>query len=152
MSDILDLAWRANAACVGEPTAMFFHGSLSLRTGNTFARERALQHQPVRDALALCDLCPVKTECLDTAMNAEHGNAAAGRHGIWGGLLPHERAELARPTRRRYLVQPISHGTNAGYEAHRRREEMPCDECRAAHSRSSADREARRRREKVAAR
>jgi hypothetical protein len=151
MSDILDLAWRANAACVGEPTAMFFHDSLSLRTGNTFSRERALQHQPVRDALNMCALCQVKTECLDTAMTVEHGNAAAGRHGIWGGLLPHERAELARPSKKRYRVKPIPHGTNAGYEAHRRREETPCAECRAAHSRSNAA-DQKRHREKVTAR
>ena len=126
MSDILDLAWRANAACVGEPTAMFFHDVLSLRAGSTFARERALQHQPVRDALNLCALCPVRTDCLNTAMNAEHGNAAAGRHGIWGGLLPHERAQLAnaRP--------PISHGTDAGWHQHRRRSVPFCEPCKAA--------------------
>lgn len=141
MSDILDLAWRANAACVGEPTAMFFHDSLSLRTGNTFARERALQHQPVRDALALCDLCPVKTDCLNTAMAAENGYGNQ-RHGIWGGLLPHERAELAKAMPQQRRPRPIKHGTEAGYGAHKRRHETPCDECRAASALARAARKA----------
>ena len=31
-------------------------------------------------------------------------------------------------------VKPIVHGTNAGYQQHRRKGEEPCDKCRRAHA------------------
>jgi hypothetical protein len=41
------------------------------------------------DAVAGCMGCPVRGECLVYALASEQ------RHGIWGGLAPHERAALA---------------------------------------------------------
>ena len=43
-------------------------------------------------ALAICNSCPVRTDCL--ALSLEHWDI--GQHGIWGGLLAAERAELRR--------------------------------------------------------
>lgn len=137
----LDLRWQDDARCAGTPVDVFFHEALSLRSGTTFARERALQHQPVRDALNLCALCPVRTDCLNTAMAAESGDGTQ-RHGIWGGLLPHERAELAKAMPQQRRPRPIKHGTEAGYGAHKRRHETPCDECRAANALAHAARKA----------
>lgn len=41
------------------------------------------------------------------------------------------RAVAAREARRK--LKPIDHGTNAGWQAHYRRKENPCEPCRAAH-------------------
>jgi WhiB family redox-sensing transcriptional regulator len=43
------------------------------------------------DAVAACRVCPARGACLAYAV------AAGERHGIWGGLWPRERLQLARP-------------------------------------------------------
>jgi WhiB family redox-sensing transcriptional regulator len=43
------------------------------------------------DAVAGCRVCPARVAC------AAYAVAAGERHGIWGGLLPRERLQLARP-------------------------------------------------------
>jgi Transcription factor WhiB len=43
-------------------------------------------------AIAICRLCPVRIQCLE--LSIRHWDV--GRHGIWGGLLAVERAELRR--------------------------------------------------------
>lgn len=50
-----------------------------------------------REAKAVCSLCPVRSECLDYAL--EHENSAH-QHGVWGGLSPKERRRLHREQRR----------------------------------------------------
>ena len=40
-------------------------------------------------ALDICESCPVRGECL------EHALATPEKDGIWGGLLPYQRARLA---------------------------------------------------------
>jgi len=133
----LDLAWQAHARCVGTPVDMFFHQVLDLRA-SSITRERAIQHPQVREALALCSECPVKTDCLNTAMTTENGGTEQ-RHGIWGGLLPHERAELASKA-----LPPFEHGTQAGWHRHRRRGIPMCGPCRAAHTAAVRDWQLRR--------
>ena len=53
---------------------------------------------------------------------------------MWGGATPRDRRKLTqapapKPTRQR---KPINHGTPSGYEAHRRRQEEPCTDCKKA--------------------
>ena len=43
-------------------------------------------------AIAICETCPVRSQCL--ALSLRHWDI--GQHGIWGGLLPAERARLRR--------------------------------------------------------
>jgi len=52
-------------------------------------------------ALNACRQCPIATKqrCLDIAMDAEGDAPGDLRHGIFGGLQPHERARLARKQR-----------------------------------------------------
>jgi WhiB family transcriptional regulator, redox-sensing transcriptional regulator len=48
-------------------------------------------------ALALCEECPVRAECLELSMRQWDG---AGRYGVWGGLLETERAAIRQEWRR----------------------------------------------------
>jgi hypothetical protein len=126
------LSWATRAACAGATLDDFFE-------------ERATAY-----ALALCARCPVRSECLAEAMAAEGGANAAGRHGIFGGLGPTERAELRRQARQAAPAEPTPLvrtspngppptspcGTRAAYRRHLRRDEEPCALCRAAESRA----------------
>jgi WhiB family redox-sensing transcriptional regulator len=47
----------------------------------------------VVQAVAVCGGCPVRLQCLDTAMRAEAGKGRHVRIGIWGGLVPNARAK-----------------------------------------------------------
>lgn len=67
-------AWWAQAACRGQGPGQWFP-------------EQGAQ---AVDAKAVCARCPVRTDCLDAAV--EHHEPA----GVWGGLSPTER----RPRRR----------------------------------------------------
>lgn len=47
-----------------------------------------------RDAKLVCQLCDVRQQCLDFALDTDE------RHGIYGGLSARERRSLARQQRR----------------------------------------------------
>lgn len=70
-------SWTPAARCAGHGTDDFFPEGLA----DDVARAEAT-------AKALCRQCPVRAECLATAL------ALAERHGVWGGLNPAERAAL----------------------------------------------------------
>jgi WhiB family redox-sensing transcriptional regulator len=42
------------------------------------------------DAIAICLDCPVRAECLDLSLR----HWRIGQHGVWGGLVPAQRAAL----------------------------------------------------------
>jgi WhiB family redox-sensing transcriptional regulator len=46
--------------------------------------------ESVRDAKAVCAVCPVKAECLDFALRMKVA------HGVWGGLSERERRTVRR--------------------------------------------------------
>jgi len=69
--------WRMKAACADVDTDIWF-------PADTNASPAA------RRAIAICQGCPVRTECLDHAM------ALPEFHGIWGGLTAPQRHELRR--------------------------------------------------------
>ena len=48
-----------------------------------------------RAALDTCNRCPVKADCLATAMRFEPANGITYRSGIWGGTTPAQRTALA---------------------------------------------------------
>ena len=71
--------------CDGQDTDIFFP--------NTEAGEAV--------AKAYCRECQVRTWCLEVvALPAEGSKAKSGRHGIFGGLNPEERANLVRARKR----------------------------------------------------
>ncbi|WP_434405235.1 WhiB family transcriptional regulator [Streptomyces sp. NBC_01353] len=76
--------WRAHAACRTVDPELFFPVGLS----------KAAQEQ-AEQAKAVCNMqCPVRTECLEWAL--ENGQ----QFGVLGGLSQEERWELARVTPR----------------------------------------------------
>lgn len=111
--------WRARAACRTEDPELFFP------IGVTPA---ALQQ--AEEAKAICRRCPVMLTCqrwaIDTGLP----------YGIAGGLTEEDREASRRSERRRRTLAAwpadIPHGTHRGYEAHYRRKQRPCDDCRAA--------------------
>ncbi|WP_037802657.1 WhiB family transcriptional regulator [Streptomyces sp. NRRL F-5135] len=72
-------SWQAGAACQGR--------------GRLFDREDAAG---MAAAQAVCGWCPVRTECLASALTEEGDAAEAERAGVRGGLTPAERAAPAR--------------------------------------------------------
>lgn len=72
--------WQYDGACAGAEVDGFF----SPEHERGFARERR-----ERAAKDFCARCPVVRECL------EHALAVREEHGVWGGLNPRERSDLA---------------------------------------------------------
>jgi hypothetical protein len=65
--------------------------------------EPAMARHEAAAAIAVCTTCPVRAECL--ALSLRHW--AVGRHGIWGGLVPADRARLRR-------LLSVGHGWRRG--------------------------------------
>jgi WhiB family redox-sensing transcriptional regulator len=66
--------WRDRAACLGQDTALFFPDE----EGDASA------------ALAICAVCPVRSECLEWALASRQDD------GVWGGLTGRDRVRLRR--------------------------------------------------------
>lgn len=84
LPDLLDALvgrpdWHAQAACRGHPQ-LFFPGA-----GDSTAT--------TREALQMCDTCPVRRPCLDFALADPH------LVGIWAGTNPAERRRLRKERR-----------------------------------------------------
>jgi WhiB family transcriptional regulator, redox-sensing transcriptional regulator len=69
-------------------------------------------------AIAVCSSCPVRAQCL--ALSLRHWDI--GQHGVWGGLVPPERAALRRLMRahmarraRHVLLTPGAHPCAAAH-------------------------------------
>lgn len=121
--------WRAQAACHGCDTDVFFIG----------------RGEDARPAKVICAQCPVRRECLDWGLRHE-------KFGVWGGESADAR-ERMRARRGIRLVVPGSmflietrHGTSAGYQRHRRAGTAICVPCQRAHALTAAVRKARRER------
>jgi len=72
-----DLSWHQYGACRGKPTAWWFPPRGSFEETTT------------QSALALCDICPVRQQCLAWGLAHEW-------IGIWGGTSERERKKLRR--------------------------------------------------------
>lgn len=79
--------WQTRAACSVEDPDLFF--PLSYDGPGQFQ---------VAAARAVCNRCPIRLTCRDDALNREGSKAPEARTGIWGGLTPDERADLAGVT------------------------------------------------------
>jgi hypothetical protein len=77
----LPTTWLRQAACKGADPAWFVPAD-DART--SYSRGRAV-----------CICCPVRDACLTDALTREGDAEAADRAGLWGGLSPEQRANLA---------------------------------------------------------
>lgn len=50
----------------------------------------AAARREAASAIAVCDACPVRGECLELALS----NWVIGQFGVWGGTVPTERGQL----------------------------------------------------------
>lgn len=71
--------WQEHAACRFEDINLFF--PLEGDDGQDVALRYSL-------AKGICAFCPVRQPCLDYALTLDE------RFGVWGGLTPHQRAQL----------------------------------------------------------
>jgi len=71
--------WQNQAACRGMDSSIFYHPT---------AERNAARANRTAAAKAICDQCPVITQCLDHALRVREP------YGIWGGLSETERADL----------------------------------------------------------
>lgn len=87
--------WELDAACAAPVPGVVRMGEIDVPVGSEawFSEGNS---RIVEVAVAVCGRCPVQLECLERALEFEGGSGAASRHGVWGGLLPEERATLAR--------------------------------------------------------
>jgi WhiB family transcriptional regulator, redox-sensing transcriptional regulator len=69
--------WRADAACGSVDVEVFF------------AVDEASQHE----AVAICETCPVRAECL------EHAIVNREQYGVWGGVREQDRKRMVRRRR-----------------------------------------------------
>jgi WhiB family redox-sensing transcriptional regulator len=79
-----EMNWINDAACRGVSLGTFF-----------LEKGKATERYPYQRAKNLCQQCPVQTDCLEYAMLIET-DPTYGRHGVYGGLSPDERATLHR--------------------------------------------------------
>lgn len=80
--------WRENAACIDKPREWWHPVNLQ----GEVIRETPKQY---RRGKAICDECPVKSECLTYAL--ENPDDCCG---LWGGLMAIERERLRQDHRR----------------------------------------------------
>lgn len=61
-------------------------------------------------ARPICELCPVREECLNYALDSKQ------RHGMWGGTTPIERLRIERRERRARLKERRQNESNGTTE------------------------------------
>lgn len=81
----------------------------------------------IRQAQQICELCAVRTLCLEYALANDE------RFGVWGGKTEKARARM-RNKRAGQTPDPeaLWHGSEAGYKRHQRAGDTPCEPCRKA--------------------
>lgn len=112
------MSWKDRAACRNQP------GDWVAIAAQGLAQQRAEK----RNELAYCEVCEVRSECLEFGLREPTA--------IYGGLLPTERRNLMKkPT-----TKDKRCGTYRGYAAHRLRNEKPCQPCSDANVARTVDR------------
>jgi len=83
--ELLKRAEEENAECKTNPD-LFFPEDWDIGTTGMSSQARAL-------AKTMCLRCPLKSECLEYALEANE------QFGIWGGLTGFERQQITKKTR-----------------------------------------------------
>ena len=82
MAETIAPGWQHYAACRGADATHFFAPNYFEKRSQKNAREAV--------AKALCVRCPVRGDCLESALESREA------HGIWGGLNEMERRAVLR--------------------------------------------------------
>lgn len=118
----MDRDWMLKASCRNHPTPdIFFPSGRGVESTKLLAT-----------AATICMSCPVIEAC------DAYRRATGSAWGVWGGdvVLTHRYGATGRPA--------LSHGTEAGYQRHRRNREKPCHACTEAQARAGRLRRDRR--------
>jgi Transcription factor WhiB len=103
--------WLDLAACRGTVTSadedIFFAPDLDEFGGNRGVASRVAATRE-RQALAVCDCCPVQVECLAYAISTRQ------QHGVWGGKTQQELRRLIANTDRPKRRPPVDVGVRRG--------------------------------------
>ena len=129
-----DLDWQRLSRCQRADPELF----------HPEATKRSVQEEQADQVAAdWCRRCPVVAACRSFAEDR-------GAVGVWGGTLRSFRGTESRVVELPSMQPPTPPpplsplappskldvcGSDAGYAKHRRRAEMPCGECKAAHAR-----------------
>ena len=80
-------SWEEKAACLGHPEPDIFFADLDERQhGQSYDQFYRQRGQRVKAAIEVCKGCPVKLDCLETALLSDKK-----LFGIWGGMTTNER-------------------------------------------------------------
>ena len=98
-------SWHDQGLCSGHPDADIWHYENSI-----FEDEQKLQVLRSVEAIQICNLCPVKAQCLAQGLEPENMQYTGGAGSIWGGLLMSERHLLStkKPSNRK-LISEVRH-------------------------------------------
>ena len=99
LAEVLDIDipyhWAEDALCAQVDPEIFFPD----------------KGESIKDAVRICEQCPVRQRCLEEAMREEAKNATWGRYGVRGGVTARERSRMAAgsQSQRRQQVLPSDH-------------------------------------------
>ena len=83
----VDWAWQVLGACRGLDVELFYHPA---------GERRSTKQRRIGQAKAICQTCPVITDCATWALKTREPQ------GVWGGLSEGDRAEILGVTNLRY--------------------------------------------------
>jgi hypothetical protein len=86
--------WHKDALCAGHPDPDLWHYE-----NTRYPDEQKLQVLRSVEAIAICNQCPVKAQCLQQGLEDENLSFAAGCGSIFGGLMMAERYALKHGAR-----------------------------------------------------
>jgi WhiB family redox-sensing transcriptional regulator len=92
ISDSMSWANHPDRKCKGKPWSMFFPVQ---PTVPGFEGEEEEVPYPPPATKQLCDMCPVRAECLDWALRTDQES------GIWGGMTRYQREQITRTQSRK---------------------------------------------------
>ena len=87
------MSWRDDAACLGRDVDLFFPPDPHDDEDEDGPRRRETRRM-YRQAIRICDSCPVQQECLDYALDFPE------LYGMWGGKTRPERMTILRERRK----------------------------------------------------
>lgn len=110
--------WRARHLTITGPLPTTWQDSAACRgTDATWFIPADGTHASYHRGRAVCIICPVRDACLTDALSREGDARAEDRAGLWGGLSPEQRANVAAVRKKR--TKPVKSRAAEVQERHR---------------------------------